>query len=58
MPKYIGFRRKRIRWELNGDGRWDERLKGKDKRYWKRWKRRYWKSSEKGGRVLDARLNS
>ena len=36
-----GVRKKGIKWEYNGDGRYPiERVKGKDKRYWKRWSRR------------------
>ncbi len=35
-----GWRRKGILWDYNGDGRWPERIKGPDKRYWKRWSRR------------------
>jgi hypothetical protein len=36
-----GRRRAGILWEYNGDGRfWRERIKGADKRYWRRWRRR------------------
>jgi len=36
-----GWRRKGIRWEYNGDGRFHrERIKGFWKRYWRRWRRR------------------
>jgi hypothetical protein len=36
-----GVRRKGIKWEYNGDGRFaEERYDAAAKRYWRRWKRR------------------
>lgn len=39
MKARKGWRRKGIRWEYDGDGRYfKERIKGFWKRYWRKWK--------------------
>lgn len=41
MKPRKGWRRKGIRWEYNGDGRWArERMCRFFKRYWRRWMKR------------------
>lgn len=42
--KQIGKRRTGIRWDYNGDGRFEEeQWTSSDKRYWSRWLRRLYK---------------
>jgi len=53
----IGRRRTHVRYEYDGDGRFDqERWNSDDKRYWTRWLRREWKE-ELQERIKDHHAN-